>query len=54
MQFTQHVFQNPVSDYHLSNGHDKTKNKPVRPAETQICMGIHPVWPVLYVCLKGS
>ena len=34
--------------------HDKTNKVTVRPAKTQISLGIHPVWSVFAVRLMGS
>ena len=34
--------------------HDKTNKVSVRPAKTQISLGIHPVWSVFAVCMKKA
>ena len=34
--------------------HDKTNKMTVRPAKTQICLGIHPVWSVFAVRMKKA
>ena len=34
--------------------HDKTNKMSVRPAKTQISLGIHPVWSVFIVCMKKA
>ena len=39
-----HVYWNRAAGAYLSRDHDKTNKETMRPAKTQISLGIRPVW----------
>ena len=48
---TNHSFYlQPCSYMKFEPPHDKTNKMSVRPAKTQICLGIHPVWSESSLC----
>ena len=46
--------ENAVKYVLYESRHDKTNKLTVRPAKTQICLGIRPVWSVFHVRMKKA